>query len=114
MAFRTTAFDPMDGQMLRNNDPTVDFASMEQQLAKEMARMKIVDEKKKREIAKVCAESDELKELQAKIKSAYLNKERSAQIAETQYRTQAELVSYTAFLKFCLATRRPNRDGDAP
>jgi hypothetical protein len=76
--------------------------------------MKIVDEKKKREIAKVCAESDELKELQAKIKSAYLNKERSAQIAETQYRTQAELVSYTAFLKFCLATRRPNRDGDAP
>jgi hypothetical protein len=78
MAFRSTAFDPMDGQMLRGNDPTVDFASMEQQLAKEMARMKIIDEKKKREIEKVCAESEELKELQAKIKSAYLNKERSA------------------------------------
>ena len=78
MAFRSTAFDPMDGQMLRGNDPTVDFATMEQQLAKEMARMKIVDEKKKREIEKVCAESEELKELQAKIKSAYLNKERSA------------------------------------
>jgi hypothetical protein len=68
----------MDGQMLRQNDPLVDFATMEQQLAKEMARMKIVDEKKKREIEKVCAESDELKDLQAKIKAAYLNKERAA------------------------------------
>jgi hypothetical protein len=86
MAYRSTAFDPMDGQMLRSNDPTVDFASMEQKLAKEMARMKIVDEKKKREIEKVCAESEELKELQAKIKAAYLNKERSAQIAENQFR----------------------------
>ena len=63
MAFRTTAFDPMDGQQLRRNDPNVDFASMEHNLAKEMARMKIVDEKKKREIAKICSESDELKEL---------------------------------------------------
>jgi len=36
---------------------------MEMQLAKEMARLKIVDEKKRREIEKICAESDELKEL---------------------------------------------------
>lgn len=81
----------MDGQMLRGNDPNVDFASMEQNLAKEMARMKIVDEKKKREIEKVCGESEELKELQMKIKAAYLNKERSAQIAEGQFRSQADL-----------------------
>jgi hypothetical protein len=93
MAFRSTAFDPMDGQQLRHNDPGVDFAGMEMNLAKEMARMKIVDEKKKREIEKICAESDELKELQMKIKAAYLNKERSAQISETQYRTHQELVS---------------------
>ena len=66
--FRTTAFDPIDGQQLRRNDPTVDFASMEKDLAKEMARMRIMDEKKKREVEKVCAESDELKELQDKIK----------------------------------------------
>ena len=52
--FRNTQFDPMDGQQLRRNDPNVDFASMEQNLAKEMARMKIVDEKKKREIEKIC------------------------------------------------------------
>ncbi len=63
MAFRTTAFDPMDGQILRRNDPNVDFASMESNLAKEMARMKIVDEKRKREIEKICSESEELKEL---------------------------------------------------
>jgi len=67
---------------------------MEKNLAKEMARMKIVDEKKKREIEKICAESDELKELQAKIKSAYLNKERSAQISEHQFRQQVNLVSF--------------------
>ena len=53
-----------------------------------MARMKITDERKKREIEKICVESDELKELQAKIKSAYLNKERTAQITENQFRTQ--------------------------
>ena len=63
MAFRTTAFDPMDGQQLRRNDPNLDFASMEKNLAKEMARMKIEDEKKKREIEKICSESEELKEL---------------------------------------------------
>ncbi len=78
MAFRSTAFDPMDGQQLRANDPSVDFAMMEKNLAKEMARMKIVDEQKKREMEKICAESEELKELQAKIRAAYLNKERAA------------------------------------
>ena len=48
---------------------------------------------------KICAESDELKELQAKIKAAYLNKERTAQIAEAQFRTQQELVSIWKFKK---------------
>lgn len=84
--FRETAFDPMDGQQLRQNDPTVDFAAMERDLAKEMARMKITSEKRRREIEKICSESEELKELQQKIKLAYLNKERSAQITENQYR----------------------------
>lgn len=66
---------------------------MDHNLAKEMARMKIVDEKRKREIEKICHESEELKELQNKIRQAYLNKERAAQIAETQYRNQDKLVS---------------------
>jgi len=32
-------------------------------LAQEMARLKIIDERKKRDIEKICAESEELKEL---------------------------------------------------
>ena len=79
---RSTAFDPVDMQGLRMNDGGLNFQDMEKNLAREMAKMKITDEKKKREVEKVCFESDELKELQQKIKAAYLNKERSAQIAE--------------------------------
>ena len=50
---------------------------MEEGLAREMARLKMDKEKQQREIEKICSESNELKELQAKIKSAYLNKERA-------------------------------------
>lgn len=87
MAFRSTAFDPVNKEIFKENDPQIDFNVMEQQLAQEMARMKITDERKRREIEKICVESDELKELQAKIKAAYLNKERTAQITENQFRT---------------------------
>lgn len=48
-----------------------------------MARMKIQDEKRQRELEKICGQSDELKELQAKIKAAYLNKERASQVTES-------------------------------
>ena len=50
---------------------------LEENLAREMARMKMEKEKHQREIEKICAESPELRELQNKIKSAYLNKERA-------------------------------------
>jgi hypothetical protein len=56
---------------------------MEEQLAREMARMKMEREKQKCEIDKICAGSEELKALQNQIKAAYLNKERSAQMAES-------------------------------
>ena len=83
---RSTAFDPFDRVELKQQDPSINFSDMEQLLAKEMHRMKIVDDQKKRQIQKIAAESDEIKELQQKIKSAMVNKERSAQIAEVQYR----------------------------
>lgn len=70
---------------------------MEEKLAQEMSRMKIVDERKRREIEKICKESDELKELQGKITAAYLNKERTAQIAESQFRAHQQLVSIFHF-----------------
>ncbi len=60
-----------------------------------MARMKMEKEKQSREIEKICAESPELRELQNKIKNAYLNKERATQVTEAQYRKQAEVVSLT-------------------
>ena len=64
---------------------------MEEKLAREMARMKMDQEKKTREVEKICAESDEIKHLQEKIRAAYLNKERSAQVVEVQFRKQAEM-----------------------
>ncbi len=67
-------------------------------LAKQMASNKVDTEKKKREISKICHESEELKELQQKIRLAYLNKERYAQITEDHYRKQINLVSFNLFL----------------
>jgi len=64
---------------------------MEEALARQLAQTKVTDERRKREIEKLCGESDELKELQAKIKAAYLNKERSQQMTEKQYRVQSEI-----------------------
>lgn len=40
-----------------------------------MARMKIKNERENKEVQKICEESDEIKELQDKIRQAYLNKE---------------------------------------
>lgn len=64
---------------------------MEEALARQLAGHKVTDERRKREIEKLCGESDELKELQAKIRAAYLNKERSQQMTEKQYRVQTEI-----------------------
>ena len=93
-AFRQTTFNPTQSQQYQaqsSQGQNIDMARMEEQLARQMAQMKIDGEKRKREVEKICGESDELKELQAKIKAAYLNKERSAQVTETQFREQQEL-----------------------
>ena len=101
MAFRQTTFDPSVSQQYARAGPgvtglgsasgQVDMSGMEEKLAREMARMRIEDERRKRELTKICAESDELKELQNKIKAAYLNKERSQQMTESQFRKQVEI-----------------------
>jgi hypothetical protein len=87
MAFRQTTFDPSVSQQYARAGPgvegmaqtnsTVNMGAMEEALARQLAGTKITDERRKREIEKLCGESDELRELQAKIKAAYLNKERS-------------------------------------
>ena len=71
---------------------------MEEQLARELAKMRIVDDRRQKEIQKICAESEEIKELQARINAAYLNKERGSQITENQYRRQIEIVSFFSSL----------------
>ena len=68
------------------------MSEMEQRLAREMARQKMEQEKQQREVAKVCSGSEELRELMNKINQAYLNKERSAQMVENQYRKQQDIV----------------------
>lgn len=60
----------------------MNMSSMEQSLAREMARTKMEQEKQQREVSKICAGSDELKEMMNKINQAYLNKERSSQMVE--------------------------------
>ena len=54
------------------------MAGMEESLAREMANLKINDDRKGREADMVFAASDELNELKARIAHAKLNKERSA------------------------------------
>lgn len=97
MAFRQTTFMPTQSQQFdypgAKQTNQVNMPHMEEQLAREMARMKMEREKQQREVSKICDGSDELKELQARIKAAYLNKERAAQMTENQFRKQADIVS---------------------
>jgi len=67
------------------------YLEMEEKLARQMARTKFEGDKTKVEVGRVCSQSEEIKELQEKIKNAYLNKERAAQLAETQMKTHQEV-----------------------
>lgn len=65
---------------------------VEMDLAKELQRQRVEKERNHREIERICEESDELRELKERIRLAYLNKERSAQLVEQQWRKQREIV----------------------
>jgi hypothetical protein len=65
---------------------------VETELAKELHRQKVERERNRAEIEKICEESEELRELKEKIRIAYVNKERAAQLAEQQLRRQKEMV----------------------
>ena len=79
-SYRQTKYDPLNPQILRENNPNLDYGSMEKNLAEAIRGLKMEDSRKKRELEKVAMESEEIKELKAKIKAAALNKERSMQI----------------------------------
>lgn len=73
---------------------------MEESLAREMANLKINDERTQREAEMIFAQSDELKALKAQIEHAKLNKHRSAQISEAQFRQQIEIVTTLPFFSY--------------
>jgi hypothetical protein len=57
-------------------------ATQNQQLANQLEREVADDERKRREIQKICDDAPELKELERSLKIAYLNKERAQQYQE--------------------------------
>ena len=64
---------------LKNDQRVIEQNS---KLAKELERRRTDHERKEREIQRICEESEELKELERRLKVAYMNKERAAQHEE--------------------------------
>ncbi len=62
------------------------------QIAKELQRKKLDEEAQRREIHRILAESDEIRSFKSKINAAYLNKERAAQLADSQIKRLEDIV----------------------
>jgi hypothetical protein len=60
----------------------VPLDKLEQALGRELVKSRMADERKRKDIERVCAQSEEIKEMQRRVKAALTNKERCAQIAE--------------------------------
>lgn len=75
----------------------LNFYEMKDRIAKVISNDKVVGTRKHMEVQRICAESDELKALKAKIEAAYLNKERAGQMAESQFRAQRQVQEETEF-----------------
>jgi hypothetical protein len=56
---------------------------MERRMAQEIRRQKTEQDKRARELQRICDTSEELKDLERQLKIAYINKERAAQHQET-------------------------------
>lgn len=61
-------------------------------IAQELERRKNDQDKKEREITRICNESEELKDLEKKLKTAYMNKERAAQHEERMLRQRRDIL----------------------
>jgi len=62
------------------------------QIAKELQRQKLDQEAQRRAIHKILSESEEIRSFKSKISAAYLNKERAAQIADSQIKRLEDIV----------------------
>lgn len=79
---------------------------IEEKMARELQRMKLENEAKQREIEKICAESEEIRQLKEKIKAAYVSKERAAQIADSQIRRLDDIVKNIYFSELKVIEKR--------
>jgi len=77
-----------EAQYAARNDERV--ASQNRALAGELERRRAERERKERDIQRICEESDELKDLEKRLKLAYMNKERAAQHEEKVVLTRME------------------------
>lgn len=66
---------------------------LEERLAQELKRRNLDREREKREYQRICAESEEIRDLKQKLQAAYTNKERTAQLQETQVRREIDVVN---------------------
>merc|ERR1719224_122195 len=71
----------------------------DQMLSKEISRRKIEATREAKNVQRICEQSEELRELEEKLKAAYMNKEREAQIKES-----AALVAKQAEAEHIMAT----------
>lgn len=81
----------------QRRNPITDPYSMEESLARELQKRKVEEEKKRKEIERICAESEEIKLLKQKVQTAYVTKERTQQLAEQQMRRMQELVNFIEY-----------------
>jgi hypothetical protein len=65
----------------------------EEELAKELARLKWMQTREEKLRQHIRENSVELRELEAKLRAGYMNRERSAQLAEKQALIQAQRVT---------------------
>ena len=74
---------------------------IEERLAAELQKRALDREREKREVQRICAESEELRDLKQKLMTAYINKERTAQIQEIQSRREEGIYYETIIEKTC-------------
>ena len=84
----TFRVNPLAFPSLKN----LDVDRLEEDLAKEIQRKKVLEERERRSVQKMFEESDEIKDLKCKIKLAQMNQERSKQILERQTRKLQDIV----------------------
>lgn len=77
-----------EGEQKAQNEELINTQNV--QIAAELERRRLDRERKEREIQRICEESTELKDLESRLKVAYMNKERAAQHEEREVLARME------------------------